>query len=233
MTASHHPNYKRIYVTLLVLLVISVAGPFIGIKWVTLITAFGIALIKANIVVQNFMHLRWERPLMKWVLSASLLLMGLFYFGVAADIMRHRGRNWTNDAALAATERGIPGERHITGGPDSLYLHWVVADNVKQAPPAGAPAAFSASAAYTTTCATCHGATGAGDGPAAAALNPKPANFTAAAFWSQRTDAAVLRAIREGGAAVGRSAVMPAWGHLYDETQARAIVDHLKTLRRP
>jgi mono/diheme cytochrome c family protein len=31
---------------------------------------------------------------------------------------------------------------------------------------------------------TCHGAEGKGDGPAAAALNPKPRNFTDVAGWS-------------------------------------------------
>ena len=43
--AGHHPNYKKIYFTLLILLVISVAGPFFGHVVVTLITAFGIALV--------------------------------------------------------------------------------------------------------------------------------------------------------------------------------------------
>jgi len=33
-------------------------------------------------------------------------------------------------------------------------------------------------AKYDTLCVGCHGATGKGDGAAAAALNPKPGNFT-------------------------------------------------------
>jgi mono/diheme cytochrome c family protein len=36
---------------------------------------------------------------------------------------------------------------------------------------------------YDRTCATCHGATGAGDGPAAAGLVPKPRNFTRKEGW--------------------------------------------------
>lgn len=109
MAASHHPNYRNIYLLLLALLSVSVAGPFVGIKWVTLITAFGVAVIKANLVVQNFMHLKWERRLMKWVLSATLVLLFLFFFGVAPDVMKHDGRNWRNEAAVAATQRGIGG----------------------------------------------------------------------------------------------------------------------------
>jgi len=107
MAQSHHPNYKKIYVTLLVLLVISVAGPFVGIKWITLIAAFGVAVVKADLVIQNFMHLKWERRIVKFALASSLLLMFLLFAGVAPDVMRHTGHNWVNDAALAATARGI------------------------------------------------------------------------------------------------------------------------------
>ena len=107
MTEHSHPNYRKIYFTLLVLLVISVAGPFLGIKWVTLITAFGIAGVKANMVIQNFMHLKWEKRIAKYVLAVSLLLMALFWGGVAPDVMKHAGLRWTNDAAMAAVERGV------------------------------------------------------------------------------------------------------------------------------
>ncbi len=114
----HHINYTKIYIILLVLLVISILGPELGITWVTLITAFGIALVKANLVIQNFMHLRTERPIMKWVLVSSLVLMFLLFFAVAPDVMKHDGQNWNNDAAAASVERGIPdaGEHGEEGG---------------------------------------------------------------------------------------------------------------------
>ena len=54
----HEVNYVRIWQILLVLLVISVAGPFLEIQAVTLITAFGIAIVKAYLVAKNFMHLK-------------------------------------------------------------------------------------------------------------------------------------------------------------------------------
>ena len=115
MTEPHHPNYQKIYVALLILLVVSVAGPFVGIKWVTLIAAFGVAVVKADLVIQNFMHLKWERRIMKFALAASLLLMFLFFAGVAPDVMKHTGHNWVNDAALAATQRGIAAPHHEGG----------------------------------------------------------------------------------------------------------------------
>ena len=43
--------------------------------------------------------------------------------------------------------------------------------------PAPAPAAFDAGATFNTVCATCHGASGLGDGPAGQALDPRPASF--------------------------------------------------------
>ena len=111
-----HPNYRNIYLTLLALLVVSVIGPMFGILWLTLATAFGIALVKATLVVQNFMHLKWERALVGWFLAAALLLMFLMFAGVAPDVMSHEGANWENIAAQDAVERGIPLPEEVAEG---------------------------------------------------------------------------------------------------------------------
>jgi caa(3)-type oxidase subunit IV len=225
MAESRHPNYRKIYFVLLALLAISVAGPFIGIRWVTLITAFGIAVVKARLVVQNFMHLKWEKRIMKLMLVSSLALMALFFTAVAPDVMKHRGQNWVNDAALAATARGIApphGEGAGAAGEPAAG----------PAPSVAVAAAFDARGTFTTICASCHGAAGGGDGPGAAGLTPKPAKFSDPGFWAGKTDAELLKAIREGGASVGRSATMPAWGSMYNEEQARALLAYLKTLAR-
>ncbi len=58
-------------------------------------------------------------------------------------------------------------------------------------------------------CASCHGADGTGSGAAAAAMNPKPRNFTDAAWQASVTDDQIKTAIVKGGAAVGKSASMP------------------------
>jgi len=66
-------------------------------------------------------------------------------------------------------------------------------------------------------CAACHGATGAGDGAAAAAMNPKPASFATAAFrldtdgdGKTGTDADIANVINNGGAKYGGNVAMPA-----------------------
>lgn len=77
-----------------------------------------------------------------------------------------------------------------------------------QAPAAAAPTE-SAQDVYNSRCVPCHGASGTGDGPAAAALNPKPRNYTDATWQASVTDEQLKKTILYGGAAVGKSAVMP------------------------
>lgn len=89
-----HRNYIKIWGILMVLLVISVAGPFLGIRVVTLTTAFGIALVKAYMVAKNFMHLDVEKPIIKWLLAVILVLMVLLFAGVSPDVMKDNGRMW-------------------------------------------------------------------------------------------------------------------------------------------
>ncbi len=59
-------------------------------------------------------------------------------------------------------------------------------------------------------CTPCHGPTGHGDGPASASLNPKPRNWTDKEWQKIASDEEIEKAITYGGAAVGKSAAMPA-----------------------
>lgn len=95
-TASH---YVKIWLVLLVLLVISILGPMLEIKILTLITAFGIAIVKALLVAAYFMHLNIEKRYVWYILVSMLLMVGLFFAGTAADIMKPHGRNWENTSA--------------------------------------------------------------------------------------------------------------------------------------
>jgi mono/diheme cytochrome c family protein len=62
---------------------------------------------------------------------------------------------------------------------------------------------------FTSRCSTCHGTDGKGNGPAAANLTPKPRDYTDPAWQSATTDQQLKDVIVKGGAAVGKSALMP------------------------
>jgi high-affinity iron transporter len=63
---------------------------------------------------------------------------------------------------------------------------------------AGAEEPRTGPAIYAERCAACHGDGGAGDGPAAAALEPRPRNFRDASFWTNRTDDQLRQIVRDG-----------------------------------
>lgn len=79
------------------------------------------------------------------------------------------------------------------------------------APPAGPSAADlkQAQEIFAGRCTPCHGPQGRGDGPASAALTPKPRNFTDATWQDKVTDEHIERIVLYGGAAVGKSPAMP------------------------
>jgi mono/diheme cytochrome c family protein len=82
---------------------------------------------------------------------------------------------------------------------------------------------------YQTYCAGCHGSSGKGDGPAAKTLPVKPADHTRAQM-SKYTDQYLFDIISKGGASVGKSAQMPAWGAVIKESQIKEIVAHIRNL---
>lgn len=78
-------------------------------------------------------------------------------------------------------------------------------------PAAVAPVAIAeAKQLFESLCYTCHGLTGHGDGPGAAALQPKPRSFVDAAWQTSVTDEHIKKVIVYGGAAVGKSPMMVA-----------------------
>ncbi len=100
----------KIWAILIVLLMISVAGPMIGIKWVTLLTAFGIATVKAYLVAVNFMHIGAAKRFVPYLIVTCLLFMLLFFAGVAPDVMKADGENWVKPEWVEAQARaGVEG----------------------------------------------------------------------------------------------------------------------------
>ena len=95
--------------------------------------------------------------------------------------------------------------------------------------PSSGNAAFEARNVFQTLCATCHGPKGMGDGTAAAGLNPKPRNYTDKAWQASVTDDDLRNIIKFGGAAVGKSPVMPGAPHLKSKPE---VIDELVKIIR-
>lgn len=63
---------------------------------------------------------------------------------------------------------------------------------------AGVAAAGQGQDLYGEKCALCHGASGKGNGPGAAAFNPGPADFTAPQFWQGDARSKIKTSVKNG-----------------------------------
>lgn len=112
---SHSPeHYWKIARILMVLAAISYLGPMLEIQVLTLITAFGIACVKAFLVIKHFMHLTIEKRPVGYFLIVAVAFMFLFFAGASPDVMEHEGRNWVNVGARNETARAQAA--HAAGG---------------------------------------------------------------------------------------------------------------------
>ena len=85
---------------------------------------------------------------------------------------------------------------------------------------------------YHERCAPCHGMDGKATTPMAQALTPKPRDHTDGAYMNQLSDAHIAQAIKNGGAAVGKSPMMPAQTDLSPQ-QLDDVVAFVRTLAVP
>lgn len=85
---------------------------------------------------------------------------------------------------------------------------------------------------YNTLCSSCHGTSGDANTPAGMALNPKPRNFTDGAWHDKTGDDQIAKVIKEGGASVGLSATMAAWGAMLNDAQIKEMVAKIRAFRK-
>jgi len=83
---------------------------------------------------------------------------------------------------------------------------------------------------YTKFCESCHGKGGKGDGPAAAALTPKPRNLADKKVIGSFTDDYLFKVIQGGGASVGKSPMMPPWGGALKEEDIQNVITYVRSL---
>jgi mono/diheme cytochrome c family protein len=81
-------------------------------------------------------------------------------------------------------------------------------------------------------CATCHGPAGGGDGPASAALRPKPRPLNDAEWQASVDDDYLKKVIVEGGTAVGLSPMMTPWGHALKGEDLENVVAYIRSFAK-
>jgi len=81
-------------------------------------------------------------------------------------------------------------------------------------------------------CASCHGATGDGNGVAAQGLNPPPRNFVVGEFKYGGTDRDIFEVISNGAASKGGSPLMVAWAAVIPESDRWALVKYIRSLKK-
>lgn len=159
---------------------------------------------------------------------AIALAVGLALFVLLALWRRRQGLEWRR----AAFSGGVLGTLLIV----ALGLAYTVAPNIPtppvpltsrfaQNPVPDTPEAIARGAAtYQAKCAVCHGPRGRGDGPAAAALLPRPVNLQV--HVPQHFPGEVQYWISEGV----RGTPMPGWSAELTETQIWEVVRFLYAL---
>lgn len=89
-----------------------------------------------------------------------------------------------------------------------------------------------AEALFTTVCASCHGLDGKAETETAKALSPRPRAYVDAEWQRSVTDEQLARVIVEGGAAVGKSPLMPANPDLATQPEVvKALVQRVRSYR--
>lgn len=94
-------------------------------------------------------------------------------------------------------------------------------------------AADDGAAVYKKACVKCHGDEGKGDGPTAKMLKGQSmGDFSNKAAMSKVSDQDLAKVISEGGAAVGKSKIMPAHKDKLTDAEIKAVVSYIKTLQK-
>lgn len=183
----------KILLILLVLTVVTVLTARVDLGILNFPIAMLIATSKALLVVLFFMGLKYDNNENRIFFGTSFLFLGIFLVLTFVDLFFR---------------------------PD-----WSDVRKNPYTPPAPAQSKFSrpwnptpdvvahGKALFSAQCASCHGDAGKGDGPAAAALNPRPRNFASGDGWKNpRKPTAVYEVVTKGlpGTSMSSFSTLPA-----------------------
>lgn len=183
--SAHHVTpfsvYVKVWGSLIALTVITVSSSYFDFGGnYNVIIALVIATIKALLVTMFFMGLKYDSAENNVTFYVTILFFAVFPFLTISDLLFRvpaQAAKVDTDSVVASGEK-VDVKALIKPAPESIA---------------------KGKGIFGQQCATCHGAEGKGDGPAAAAFNPKPRNFTSLENWKNpRTVAGVFKTLKEG-----------------------------------
>lgn len=85
----NRPNYFLVWVWLVLLVIVSISASFLLPKSTALFLIFSVAFIKALLVILNYMHLKFERPVLYALVIIPLLIVAVLIFALFPDFVFH------------------------------------------------------------------------------------------------------------------------------------------------
>jgi cytochrome c oxidase subunit 4 len=193
----HHilPNSMaaKIFGALLVLTVVTVWVAQYDLGSLNFAVAMLVASVKATLVCLFFMGLKYDHKENTVIFSTSFIFMVIFMVLTFGDLLT-RGDVYVKDMKKIIPDGAVAAQTK-----SKYEKPWV----------SNSELVAHGKELFAAQCVTCHGAVGAGDGVAAAGLNPKPRNFTVGEGWKNgRKPSAIYGTLTKGLNA------MPAFGSL-------------------
>jgi caa(3)-type oxidase subunit IV len=155
------------------------------------VVAMAVATAKALLVALFFMNLKYDRAENGVIFATSFVFLAVFIVLTATDLF-FRGDVYVKAGDLTAGNTAK----------SKLKDPWIATPEL----------IAHGKELFQVNCISCHGPEGKGNGPAAAALNPHPRNFTSDADWvNGRTVPGVFKTLKEGvpGSSMASFATLP------------------------
>lgn len=89
MTAGHRPNYFLIWICLAALVIVSISAGLVLPRATAVFFVFAVAAVKALLVALNYMHLKYEKPLLVALVIVPLLVVAILLFALFPDFVFH------------------------------------------------------------------------------------------------------------------------------------------------
>ncbi len=178
--------------SLLVLTAITVWVSQVDLGHLNFPIAMLVASLKAALVIFIFMDMRHDKTQNRFIFFGSFLFLAIFLTLVSSDLF-FRGNVYVQPAVAVADGAG--------GG--KVKKAWIATPRL----------IAKGKEIFSIQCVACHGASGEGNGVAAAALNPRPRNFHALEGWKNgRKPTMIFKTLKEGiaGGAMASYATLPA-----------------------